>query len=227
MSCFLALVAVAAIMLVVLQAGCKRQPPPGRPAPVVQTAPVREERPQPPVAKDSSGRLSRDEVRRALERLAESPPPSKLSIGADCYARIGPPATACYVCAKCGDRTLYARRPTGAEGPPEARGAGLGLLHELPEYRRQAKEVRNLDLELDESEFCGKCRPEVSDPQMVLVVRYPGTADPHRCRGVNQEDLRLIRAFLAGRLEYVNLFGEGSPLKERMPRLRELLGAGP
>ena len=174
------------------------------------------------------GALTRDELARRLGKLARSSPPAKLKPGAMCYEMAAGPARLDYVCPDCGAKTLYALKGSTQEGDVEMGwDVSLVLSQELPACRRAVKTVAGLDVSLDESEFCRNCRPDVKSPALVLVVRHPDAAEPHRARGINQDGLRLIRELLAGKETHTGATDDESALKDHMKRLIELLGVGP
>ena len=55
----------------------------------------------------------------------------------------------------------------------------------------------------------------------VLALNLMRTTAP-----VKSDDLRLLRAFLAGKLKYDSDADSVRPIKKHLPRLRELLGLG-
>lgn len=172
-----------------------------------------------------AGTLSRDQLAQRLRALSLTPAPTNLALGASCYKPESPPATITYVCSTCGAQTLYA---IGGAGTPSSRAADYGLIRilqqELAACRKLAAEMPELKLELDEAQLCEKCSPGVVKPQLVLVVRYADQREPHRVAGVTADDLRLIHELLAGKTKHVGPADFESALKEKLPRLRELLG---
>ncbi len=168
---------------------------------------------------------TRAELAARLERLAASPPPTELAPGAMCYDTAVAPLRTEYVCPTCGEKTLYAQ--SDAEGGAGRRvGAEtLGVLRDgIEHYRREVERLASLSAALDESQLCKKCSPDVRDPEVVLVIAPPGATAPHRTAGVSPEDLRLLREFAAGADRH-DLGPDGErPLKDYLPRIRELLG---
>lgn len=163
-------------------------------------------------------RPDREEIALRLKKLAESPPPSELSMGAMCYDIAGPPDRVDYVCPVCGEKTLYSL-------DSDERIADMFMLqYELNECRRLARSLAGLDAELDEKEFCRRCRPEVTEPVLVLKVRYPEKGDTVETRGVDKSDLELLKAFIRGSDRIAGDTGAETPLQDHLKRLRELLG---
>ena len=81
-------------------------------------------------------------------------------------------------------------------------------------------------MELDEMAYCRNCRPAAVDhPAAVLVVRLPDGRQT-RTEDFAEDDLGLLRDFFAGKDVKVGPQEDEMPLKESLPRLRELLGMG-
>jgi hypothetical protein len=164
--------------------------------------------------------MKQSEIEERLRELAKGPPPAKLSPGAMCYSMMVPPTIVEYVCPKCGEKTLY----TGEKGPRSADDTNA-IRREVVACRRILKEMEGLDIELDESQFCAKCTPDLKGPpQIILVVRYEGTEEPHRVEGVTSEDMAILKEFLDGKDKHEGDFGIEKPLKDYIERLGELLG---
>ncbi len=168
---------------------------------------------------------ARVDIARKLAKLAASKPPTKLSPGAMCYEVMAPPDRAEYVCPDCGEKTLYATK--GQDATPDAAAAIAAMQWQLEGCRRLARQIRGLDLTLDESAFCRKCTPAGKNPRLSLVVRYADTAKPHRADGISANDLVLIKEFLAGKDKHKSEADWESPLKKHLPRLQFLLGFEP
>jgi len=163
-------------------------------------------------------RPDREEIALRLKKLAESPPPSELKMGAMCYDIAEPPDRIDYICAACGEKTLYSFES-------DERIADMFMLqYELNECRRLARSLAGLGVELDETEFCMRCRPEVTEPVLVLKVRYPEGGDTVETRGVSKSDLELLKAFIKGSDRIAGDTGAETPLRNHLKRLRELLG---
>lgn len=147
-------------------------------------------------------------------RVAEEPEPV---MGAMCYEPIAMPQVAEYVCPACGEKTTY-------------HGSVARLIEfDLPEARRLMGEittVSNLELELDESQFCAACGSEADSlPEMVLRVRYEDGSE--HASEVSVTDLRMLRGLLRGQLYYLTFNDAQRPLKPHLPHLRQLLGLPP
>jgi hypothetical protein len=190
-------------------------------------APSRADRPQKPELSPldpaaSPVRLAQDRItlealQARLKKLAGSPTPANLNMGAKCYEIAAPPDRVDYVCPKCGQRTLYTRE----------QGLQDAVRLEIPEARRLVKEIRGIEVKLDESQFCRTCSPSVSEPQLILLVGVPGQKDPHRVEGVAANDLKLLKEFLQGSDRHKGDNDRETPLKDHIDRIEELLGIGP
>ena len=161
--------------------------------------------------------MKRAEIEQKLQRLAASQPPTEFSEGAMCYSVAMPPTTADYVCPGCGEKTHYT--------VPEGTFGGIPRLieWELPRCRRIAGGIEQFGVELDESQFCRRCSPDVEAPELALLVRYGGEPEVHRYEGVTREDLQLVSEFLSGKDKHVGRQGGEMPLKNYIERLEELL----
>ena len=159
-----------------------------------------------------------------LDELARSEPPKELAMGAMCYWMGEPPDRAEYICPECGERTLYAKRDS-MEGDRRVDGAVMWDLGEgIAGCRRYTFEIKSISLELDESQFCSHCSPDVDYPVLGIVIHYRGEDKPHRVWGVKPADVRLISEFLAGKVRHRCGNDEEVPLLEYIGRLRELFG---
>lgn len=169
--------------------------------------------------------LDRTAVRAMLKRLAGSPPPTKMALGAMCYDMAPPPDRAEYVCPKCGERTLYEiGESTNTELRPELTTEVVQF--DLCMCRREFAELRKVvgdAIEFDESQFCRKCSPRVTSPTLVLRITYED-GSVRRVDNVQHDDLRMLREFLEGRLLGKADNGGEQPLKDNLGRLEELLG---
>lgn len=194
-------------LLVVVAAGARAfAGEPARPKPAGE-APAPKEK--------GMARLTRDELRARLEKLAATnPSPAEFSPGAECYKVARAPDTADYVCPVCGARTHYADDMLTAE-----------LIRDLPDLRKLAAGIPDLDLSLDERPLCRKCTPKApATPRVDLVVK---TSDGvvTRAEGVTDTDLTLLREFLDGKVKHRGPQDRETALKDALPRIRELLGA--
>ena len=155
--------------------------------------------------------LNRAEVRALLAKIeqAERPEPQR---GAMCYKMALPPNRAEYVCPTGGERTLHGETSAAV------------VEREVPACRRLFRALpQRGTMQLDESSFCRKRRPEATAAALVLTIRFDdGTTNV--VRRVTSADLRLLAGALAGKLVGETITEGEEPLKDNLPRLRELLG---
>ncbi len=178
----------------------------------------------PPVVVSAKGiqSLDRAAIRAMLKRLADATPPDNLAIGAMCYAVMMPPRSADYICPRCGERTLYQE----SNEKHCIHGIALVVNNEIPECRREYAELRKIAGEavtFDESQFCRKCSPNVTEPKLQFHIMYED-GKPRDISNIRAEDLRILREFLAGRLIHQQANDSQSALKQSLPRLQQLLG---
>jgi hypothetical protein len=165
--------------------------------------------------------LDRAAIKAMLKKLVDSPPPKDLKSGAMCYKPMQLPIRADYVCPKCGERTLYdATKLKNVAGMPHV------VEWEIPSCRREFQLLRKVAgdaIAFDESQFCKKCAPKVTNPKLILRITFTG--EPTRTiDNLTADDLRILRDFLTGRFSTTNTADWELPLKESLPRLQELLG---
>jgi len=195
---------LAAVLLTVLLGvtGCRNERPAGsKPSPGFRTRTTR-----------SGTGLDRAALQDRLNQLALAPAPAIQNMGAMCYEMAPPPATANYVCPRCGNKTLY----------NSAQSAFLDS--ELQECRDLVREIGLSSVRLDETEFCRTCRPAVTKPALALVLLYDDAATSRVVRNIDANDLRILRGFFEGKEICKDAFDAESPLKDHLDRLETLLG---
>lgn len=171
------------------------------------------------LAADAAG-IDRQELEKKLQELAKSSPPTKLAPGAMCYDRAVQLERMEYTCPVCQEKTLY---------PAEGTWSIQESLRQADSYRRLVKQIqaKGIICRLDETAFCQKCNRGQDPKTFVLEVQWPDQAKPHRASLRNPNDLELILEFLEGKKVHQGIAGDGigeTPLKNHLPRLRELLG---
>ena len=200
---------VAVVLILLARAPGSPASVPGEPEP----APIKPDAlAAPPVRVDA---LPREQLAQKLRALADSPPPAgPMHPGACCYAPRALPDSAEYLCPRCQAKTQHSKDVQLASQVNE----------EIPAIRKQLARIRELDVQVDESEFCAKCQPNrgARRPQLVLVVRYPDGSN-QRTPGASLEDVKLLADFSEGK-DVHNENDFASPLKNHLPRLHELLG---
>lgn len=152
----------------------------------------------------------REDIRRLLERVELEEAPEYVP-GAMCYGPMAHPERAEYVCPVCGERTLY--------GSPEA---GF-LQNDLQSMRRMAEGLSETGFfeALLEETYCSFCHP--GDQGCVRLVIVYEEGDTVRTV-VNSQDLMMIQGLLRGGLVFRSDRDALLPLKDRVERLRTILG---
>lgn len=178
------------------------------------------------IVSKSSTFLSREKIQSQLQKIALSPRPETKKISAMCYEIAAPPSVAEYVCPKCGEKTLYVREMANSsdKGNIADQDTISALKWELDGCRRQIQKISKLSVELDESQFCKKCSPDVKNPQLVLVVHYPEEQKIHRYMGVTTSDFELLIHFLNGEKKYKLMMDDETAIKDHLQQLKKLLG---
>ena len=157
--------------------------------------------------------LSRDQLSAKLKKLAETPPPKELKRGAMCYDMAMPSDVADYTCPIDGSHTQYSKNAWLAQA-----------VRHLSALRTAAASLPGISASLDEREFCRKCTPTAPEsPEPILVVKLADGTEK-RTRGVSEQDLTILSEFLRDQLKHEGDTGTETPLKDLLPRIRELLG---
>ena len=172
-----------------------------------------------PVTVEQVSNASSAEIERMLRDVETRPAPEP-KMGAMCYkVAMSAPATE-YVCPVCGEKTVY---PLG-EKQWQTPLNGLEDLRSLQAKAQEQAQRRQASVTLDEKQFCRQCLPDFTNtPQAVLVVELPDGRE-QRTERVGENDLRMLRDFFAGRNVLKGPQDDEEPLKNELPRLRELLG---
>ena len=155
--------------------------------------------------------LNKAEIRKMLATIEKAEVPES-KMGAMCYKMALPPDRMEYICPKCGEKTLYTN------------DVARKWILELDGCRRLFKELPKREtMTLDESSFCQKCQPGTNEPALKLQIRYDnGTTN--LVTNLTSDDLRILKGFLSGKLDYQTSNDGATALKENLPRLRQLLG---
>ena len=161
---------------------------------------------------------SRDEIEKKLQRLAKKDPPKTLAIGAMCYEMAAIPDTISYVCPACNEKTLYKRDEVNNYRLLEL------INWELSNCRNIVKNIKGINIVLDESELCKHCSPGVKEPELCLLVNINNNKDTNRVCNISSQDLTLIAEFLDDKLVHVGEADYESPLKDHIDRIQELMG---
>lgn len=173
-----------------------------------------------PVTVERISNASSAEIERMLSDIEMRPAPKATKMGAMCYDIIMPPPVTEYVCPVCGEKTLY---PVG-ERKWSTPLNDLEYLRRLQAMAVKPAKKRDADVTLDEQQFCRKCMPDFTNtPQAILVVELPD-GRIRRTDKFDHHDLLMLRDFFAGKRLVTGVNDAETPLKNELPRLRELLG---
>lgn len=155
---------------------------------------------------DSVFLMSREDIDRRLRSLAKKPFKS-VYISAMCYSPSPPTERVDYTCPKCGFRTVW----TGAQADI--------IESELFSCRRLVTGINALTpvrFTLLERGYCHNCSQSQGRSLAIEVLHIDGHT--HIFPSVTYRDLAALEALFAG-----NLYYNYTPLKDRIPRLREIL----
>jgi hypothetical protein len=222
MGTFVGIISAVLLLVCLLFSGsrCFAQTPPS-------AAPAGSGEPPPAVSTEAVKSLDRGEIRGMLKKLADTPPPKQGKVSfAMCYSTVPPPTRADYICPKCGERTVY---DAGEKTSPLERaehGTVEVVNWGIKVCRRDVEQLRKVvggAISLDESQFCRKCSPKASSPKLLLRIAYKD-GKSRDIENITHDDLRILHDFFAGRLLTKDDRDFESPLKDRLPRLQELLG---
>ena len=162
----------------------------------------------------SIGSQSRSDINLLLSRLENEEPPESV-MGAMCYAPMGQPSSAEYVCPICSEKTIY--------------GSSYASFidRELSGCSRLVESINlNTDFEvsLDERLYCDFCSPDSTNesPALLLHVLYENGDEV--INRISISDLRMLDSFVHGNLFYLTFNDGQQPLKAHADRMRTLLG---
>ena len=161
---------------------------------------------------------TQQEVERLLAKIAKSPAPKNLLPGACCYEPAGVTDRMEYVCPVCGTKTLYHL------SSEESLWKRQSLVDsELNSYRKHCATLRKLGwkVKLDETFLCSKCRKAEQPEELFLEVTIDGKTTRSK---LEYGDLEKLVAFAEKKLVWPTNYGATMPLKDELPRIRELLG---
>ena len=164
-------------------------------------------------------KASNAEIQDMLQKVETAPAPAP-KMGAMCYAPLPPVTHYEYVCPVCGEKTLYA----AGTNPYYVPAASIVAFRQAREAAQEAATKAGAAVALDEKQYCRKCLPDFTNtPRAALEVTLP---DGHvqRTEAIRLQDLWMLRDFFSGKAVLVGGNDSESPLKNDLPRLRELLG---
>jgi len=167
--------------------------------------------------------FSKQDIEKQLEEIKKAPAPENLKIGAMCYVVIEPPKRTDYVCPNCGEKTLYAKIST-IDPNENFLWIISEKLYDLEECKKLVKQIEKITIALDESQFCKHCSPDIQEPNLGLIIKYPDSQEVHRVWDINNLDLILLKAFTEGQLKFEPSHDWEWDIKSHISRLEELLG---
>ena len=159
--------------------------------------------------------FSREDLKILLAIVETLPMPTNKE-AALCYSMSHNPNNDEYHCPVCKQKTIH-----------------FGLycdetfLH-LDSIRRIMKVIQNLTrdtISLRENYLCHHCYPEKQQPSLSLVISL-NTDTCKEVHNISYVDVNFLEAFFLGRLDTADSYGGYGrfPLREKLPRLKELLG---
>jgi hypothetical protein len=167
------------------------------------------------------GMFSRKQIDLKLKNLAETTPPTNLSYGAKCYSKAYFNNNVFeYICPVCGEKTIYKKK----NGDNNFFLIENILAFDLEICRKQIEKVKGINILLDESEFCNKCKPNKKNPSLCLKVNIAGQTDSTRVCNITSRDIILLQEFLTDKLIHKGEYDEEYPLVKYSVRIKELLG---
>lgn len=166
----------------------------------------------------ADGRLEKSEIEEMLASLP-TVTDKDLSFGAMCYEAVQLTHDQVrYVCPICMHQTIYK-----ANGENSDQWGVVTMVRQMDDIRRLVKQVKGVDLHLDERGFCRTCSPKVKAPHLSLEVRW-GKGIIHRTEKITLQDLILLSEFARGEVIHKGDRDNETLLSNYTPRLRELLG---
>lgn len=164
--------------------------------------------------------FSKKQIDEKLKHLAETPAPTKLSFGAECYKMAYTDHSIYeYICPECGEKTVYSKKKN-----PEKAYFIQHIEKDINLCRREVQKVSGINIKLDESQFCKHCRPQKDDPVMCLLVNIAGQSETTKVCNIDSKDIQLIQEFLSDKLVHTGEQDEETPLVNNIVRIKELLG---
>ena len=150
-----------------------------------------------------------------LATLAEKVNPKNLLPTAMCYSTPRQPERIEYVCPACGAKTIFME------------GDVWDVDSLLRFYRQKMQDIRNLGLDatLDERSLCETCRasmePAPKAGDFFIEVKNGETVTRTK---IEERDLFKLIAFLEKKDTWRAHAAQEYPLKDELPRIREILG---
>ncbi len=162
---------------------------------------------------------TKNDLEKLLQNLSKSEPKDLQEVGAMCYKTAGPPDRFDYVCPTCGEKTLYAN----VRDDYYNRDYPVFLYRELERIRSIIANIKSIDCKLDESQFCKKCNPQITAPELCLIVKIEGNEE-HKTCNITLNDAEILNEFLNGKVKHLTAYDAEEPLKNYLDRIKVLLG---
>ncbi|MBI5218381.1 MAG: hypothetical protein HY958_05575 [Bacteroidia bacterium] len=156
--------------------------------------------------------FSKNDIAKRLEALSKSEAPKDLNMGAMCYRAARSVDRAEYVCPKCGSKTIYKDDKSRF------------VEKELSKCRGLVSAIKEIEIKLDESQFCKKCSPKITDPELCIQIKLSNETTAHISCRIDAEDILLIKEFTSGSDRHKGAQDYETPLKDHLFRLEELFG---
>ena len=156
--------------------------------------------------------LTKAELQKQLDELKSKPAPQKLSMGAMCYECAARLDRIEYVCPVCQEKTLHGNTKY------------TSCLSSISSIRLLVEDIRKQGLlvTLDESSYCLKCAKPANKPRLRLTI--PLSPDRSKTMEITDiSDLKILHAFLKKQDKVKLEQDREEPLKNYIPRLKEIL----
>jgi hypothetical protein len=85
------------------------------------------------------------------------------------------------------------------------------------------RSFHGLKANLDESQFCKNCSPNIKKPELCFEIKYSDENKVHKTCGINEKDMQLVTEFLSRSKVHSSFNDSEEPLKNYVKRLEELL----
>ncbi len=179
---------------------------------------ARAQGPSRPVAVERVTRASNETIEKRIDDLEARPAPESRP-GTISYERVTESPVTEYLCPVCGAKSFYPL----ADGQTQTPLNDLEMLREGEREAQASAEKLGAVVSLDETQFCRQCLPDFEGtPHAVLVTRLPNGRQK-RTEDCTVRDLWILRDFFSGKDVVVGAQGDEEPLKDQLPRLRELM----
>ncbi len=157
--------------------------------------------------------FSHEQLNELLAELPDKPVPENLQMGAMCYDMALPIMRQDYTCTICGGKIVL------TEGD-ERLSDKMGAFENYQKYGIPKLTKLGLNVRVDPACLCPTCHKEGED-ELMLVITVEGKEIRTPVQG---DDFSILEAFLSGQSTWDGDFDDKFPLKDQMPRIRQLLG---